>query len=434
MRRNLAVLFVLALSIIFLSCFEDDDNPVSPKDEDAPEAEILSPANGEIFPLGSTITFIGTGVDPQDGILDDASLVWRADQKDTLGTGDSIATNALAEGSHTIVLTAEDSDGKTGSDRVIISVIRENLSLESIWPNSDGDSWRFQYACRWWDDASDVPCWPTPEEVPDLPTMEEFEDLLRNQPTGDVCSTEEGEYALEFAGDTTTRSGATAQNLRETLTLDQGALALAAPSKAGAALLTRLCIARPDVAEKIRSKYPSIEVDAYPPQGKMSGLEISSESYAAIFMDPILVHGYAWEKTRDWIGTYGDIDQALAWKFLESDLGTGHEFSFQLVPSLADDVYLHCKVLRTFTAHTRLGSFEDSIECLYVIDYGIHATMPGVVGEAAEYTRTFDYGSVIYSPGIGPVYSYERALLYPGEQPSLGIGDMEISLLEAILR
>lgn len=430
MSGRIACLFAIVLSILMISCFEGDDDPVSPGDPNAPDAEILSPEHGATFPLGAVITFIGAGNDPQDGELHGSSLVWRVDRTAILGTGDTIATGALAEGTHDITLTATDSDGKSGSDGISIEVTVEDLSLASAWPNGDGSRWTYDYAGRWWSDVPAFVYWPTPEEVPDIPSMEELEDLLRNQPAGAVNRTDEAEYRLEFAGDTTTHSGATAQNLRETMIPGPGAVS--APGAAGAqrAFLSRLRAARPDLAARIESAYPGIDFGGDGPRGINSSDGLLPDLLAASIREPILVHGYAWEKTADWIGTYGDVDQALAWKFLEANLGIGHEFTFQLVPSLADDVYLHCKVLRTLTAHTEAGSFAHSIECLYAIDYGIFT----VIGTTDLYSRVFEYGSVIYSPGIGPVYSYERIMLSPGDPPSLGIGELEISLREAVIR
>ena len=433
MKIRIAVLVVLFLSTSFLCCFEDDDKPFTPNDGDFPTADILSPASGDPFTVGDTIIFIGTGIDPQDGALDGASLVWEIDPHYLLGTGDTIETDTISAGLRTVKLTVTDSDGNVDYREIAITVVDSAISIDNIWPNSEGDRWTYRYTSRWWGPVPPpIPdYWPTPEEVPGIPTMEELEDLLRNQPIGDVIGTAGAEYRLVFAGDTTTSSGAVAQNLRETFTSDQGAGNLAAGTPAGNAFLARLSLARPDLAEKIKTEYPGFAVGIDDPREAVSSAGPGAALFEMIF-EPNLVHGYAWEKTGEWIGTYGDVDQALAWKFLESNLRPGHWFVFQLVPSLADNVFLHCKILRTLTVNTPQGSYANSLECLYAIDYGCYI-VTDEFGSELGYWRSFDYGSVIYSPGIGPVYSYERVMLFPGNPPSIGMGDLEISLTESAI-
>jgi len=41
-----------------------------------------------------------------------------------------------------------------------------------------------------------------------------------------------------------------------------------------------------------------------------------------------------------------------------------------------------------------------------------------------------DYGRVIYVPEVGPVYTYERMLVNPGEPSSIGIGERILTLTD----
>jgi hypothetical protein len=117
----------------------------------------------------------------------------------------------------------------------------------------------------------------------------------------------------------------------------------------------------------------------------------------------------------------------LAWKFLTSNLFTGSEFSYQLMPNFAEDLVLHCRVYRRLTVTTDAGTFLNALDCLYILDYGI-TTVTDVYGDPKGYIRTYDYGRVIYAPTVGPVYSYERWGVDPGNPPSEGFLDITVRL------
>ena len=86
-----------------------------------PTATITAPASNAIFLLGSSVTFAGTGSDPEDGTLGGASLVWTSSLDGQVGTGASFSTSALSAGTHTMTLTAKDSHNATGiATRTII--------------------------------------------------------------------------------------------------------------------------------------------------------------------------------------------------------------------------------------------------------------------------------------------------------------------------
>ncbi|MBA2684872.1 MAG: PKD domain-containing protein [Gemmatimonadaceae bacterium] len=86
-----------------------------------PTATITSPANNASFVSGATVSFAGTGVDPEDGTLTGASLVW-TDGATQIGTGTSFSLSTLAVGTHVITLTATDSKGAKGTATVTIVI------------------------------------------------------------------------------------------------------------------------------------------------------------------------------------------------------------------------------------------------------------------------------------------------------------------------
>ncbi len=98
----------------------------------APTAAIASPANSASFVQGTSVTFTGTGTDPEDGALSGASLVWSSSRDGVMGTGASFATSALSVGSHTVTLTATDAQNATGTAIVAITVTANQAPTVSI--------------------------------------------------------------------------------------------------------------------------------------------------------------------------------------------------------------------------------------------------------------------------------------------------------------
>ena len=87
-----------------------------------PTVTITQPGNGSSFSDGQTITFQGSANDPEDGTLSGASLVWTSSLDLQIGTGTSFTRNDLSTGSHTITLTATDSEGAKASKTVGIGI------------------------------------------------------------------------------------------------------------------------------------------------------------------------------------------------------------------------------------------------------------------------------------------------------------------------
>jgi hypothetical protein len=299
-------------------------------------------------------------------------------------------------------------------------------TIQNIWPNADRTFWTYKVTVHTWGSPEPIcdSLYATEEEVPPVPTLDEIEDLLREHPIGYPVETIGAYYGQEFDGDTVSHSGATGQNLRETLYKQDDPALLSGRRSAGNPFLQHLYIARPDLRH-------ALEDAARPALGNIAESVGTGRcpllTVCASIECPILLHGYVWEKTDEWIGTYGDIDLLLAWKFLEADLTPGHEFTHQLVPGLTDDAFLHCRVLEEASVETEIMTFPRGLECLYMIDYGV-AFMPPIGEQSAGYCRTFDYGTVTYVPEVGPVASYERLLVHTGEPVGTGYARRYLSL------
>ena len=276
-------------------------------------------------------------------------------------------------------------------------------TLRTLWPNEDGRSWTYQVVDRAFTGGGGSTTYPTAAAVPPAPSMIQVAALLDHPPAETVSHSDTASFGLRFSGSVTTQSGVIAQNLAETLVSPAASGAARGPVGGQAAFLAQLYRARPDLRRLLRARFSSIGLP-----------DDTSHVYASIFL-----HGYAWEKTTQWIGTYGDVDTLLAWKFLTSRLSPGSEFTFQLVPSLASDVFLHGRILGRQTVHTPAGTFVDAVVCAYLVDYGLSVGVDDT-GNPIGYWRDYNYGSVTYVDGIGPVACYERRLW--------GLGDVTLRL------
>jgi len=87
-----------------------------------PIATIHEPQDGASYQFGETVTFSGSGEDPEDGALTGGSLTWTSNQDGQIGTGATLTHNDLSVGNHRIILTARDSEGWTGKDTVYIAI------------------------------------------------------------------------------------------------------------------------------------------------------------------------------------------------------------------------------------------------------------------------------------------------------------------------
>ena len=88
-----------------------------------PAGQIILPASEVTIAVSQTITFQGEVYDIDLGTLDDDNLQWFSDQEGLLGTGAIFNTASLSAGVHTITLMADDGQGQTWIDQVIVTVV-----------------------------------------------------------------------------------------------------------------------------------------------------------------------------------------------------------------------------------------------------------------------------------------------------------------------
>ena len=102
-----------------------------------PTATITSPADGASFPLGTAISFSGTGTDPEDGTLPAANFTWTTVAPDgverPLASGVTSGTGTpTAPGNYIIRLQVSDSGGLTDTDEVNITVTPAAKIVEGL--------------------------------------------------------------------------------------------------------------------------------------------------------------------------------------------------------------------------------------------------------------------------------------------------------------
>jgi len=93
-----------------------------------PDVTILGPADGATFFVRESIVFAGSATDPEDGPLTGASLVWTAGILGEIGTGELVTYDELPAATHTITLTATDSEGASASESITIEVRPPNIA------------------------------------------------------------------------------------------------------------------------------------------------------------------------------------------------------------------------------------------------------------------------------------------------------------------
>ena len=289
-------------------------------------------------------------------------------------------------------------------------------ALERLWPNEDGRAWDYAATRREWGYGSGFfqpeSLFSTPDSIGTL-TLDDVAAFLGNQPIGPGATTSEHIYTIRFNGMMTTTSGAVGQRLESTLSPDTIPTFSPSPlrSTSGGDFLARLAMARPDLRRRI-------EV--------LRAAQVPTASAKSVD-SPLFLSGWAWARTPEWIGSYGELNTEVAWKYLVANFATGSEFSLQLVPDLASDVFLHARMLPRETIVTESGTYTRAYVCLYLVDYGL-SNLTDADGNDLGYFHMYAYGTIAYVTDVGPVYSYERDLVQVGATPDLGAGDWTLKL------
>lgn len=289
------------------------------------------------------------------------------------------------------------------------------LTMSNCWPNDDGRYWSYAAMLRYIE-PQELIYTPPGQHVPEV-TTELAKQLLGKSIAFVPGVPTEYHFGMTFEGRLTSDSGVEGQNLVESFAAPVSGRPAITSSSFGRDFLERLAQARPDLRGRLAAAGVTIAPQSGPfrPEG-------------LAFLPPYFIHGYVWLKGPSWIGTYGEVDTMLAWKFLESNIHPGHAFRHQLVPSLASNVWLLGEVDRRVQVEVPGGrTVMNAIEVIYVIDYGIGEATDEAGNPLGSY-RTFDYGRVTYAPGVGPVVDLERRYANMGQNVTQGYMELRLDL------
>ncbi len=267
-------------------------------------------------------------------------------------------------------------------------------TMANIWPHADGTAWTFDLEY-----LDVVPAPDNPVKENEIPTMEELHAALQIPIQGDVAVMGEGLYRIALDGMVTTQSGAEGQNVVQTFYLEMPDVP-AAPVRVTRSgvdpALAMIARARPDLRPALESRY---------------GLEAKSLEDIG---PPFFLGGYAFAFEDSGYYGYADVDTNHSWVYLEGDLSVGSEFSLQLVPALADDIWLHGRIWSVGERSVGGRTFENVLECMYLMDFGEQE----ITNEDGDILGTFfpyNYGTTFYAPDWGPVSAIERHVASPPE-------------------
>jgi hypothetical protein len=118
------------------------ERPAAPVNQ-PPVVTIASPATGASFVAGSSVSFSGSALDPEDGNLS-AELVWVSTVDGPLGTGGSFS-RALSAGSHIISASVTDREGLYGFATVTVTVTSSTPPPPpetDLWLSAEGETLR----------------------------------------------------------------------------------------------------------------------------------------------------------------------------------------------------------------------------------------------------------------------------------------------------
>ena len=226
-------------------------------------------------------------------------------------------------------------------------------TLDSLWPNANGLRWEYEF----------VNTSPLPVE-----------------PSFTTSAT------LWFEG-TVQTPGGTAQWLH-------GVHSVPAKARTGAAadpLLAALWRARPDLRSAIQAR---------------TGRSLEE---VPINWWPFLLHDGYFMKSPTNIQMWQPDWSHPTWTYLTDDLRVGATFTHQLVPELADNIFLHGTVeVIDATVVTLAGTYEPAIRMGYVIDFGWGELTDPNIGQVIGRARGEIRGHVHFVPGVGPVEMLEN--------------------------
>jgi hypothetical protein len=240
------------------------------------------------------------------------------------------------------------------------------LDMGSLWPNGDGTAWTYE---------------------------QHWEVIFPETYGGDNV------VRLILDGTTVAPNGIDAQVLRGEV-VSGSTSSLAMHANAAGPLHGYLWQARPDLR-------PVLEAQAQA-AGTLPCPEDAPQGFQGIYLSG----DYAFQKTAGEIAAWRcNVADTRSWIWLVSSLSIGNTFTLQLVPDLADNVFLHGTIAAVEDVTVPAGTFGSCLRVDYVVDYGtVECTDQN--GNPVGTSRAETRGYVHYAPGTGPIQSFEEFIPY----------------------
>jgi hypothetical protein len=236
--------------------------------------------------------------------------------------------------------------------------------MSDYWPNDDGRTWTYD---QHYQEFTDTPA--------------------------DVVH----QAQLYFDGATVAPMGIAAQVLRSEGIPAQPPPALAsrwAPAEVSDPFLRTLWRARPDLHGAIAH---AVETASACPQ------DAPTDWYGVL-----LGGNLAYVKTADDVAAWRcNRDDTKSWIWLVSNLTIGNSVTLQLVPDLADDVFLHVTVAALEDVTVHAGVYPACLRVEYLVEYGSPLECIDYHGNSGH-LRFETTGYIDFAAGVGPVRSLEE--------------------------
>jgi len=243
------------------------------------------------------------------------------------------------------------------------SAFAQPLTMDALWPNEDGRSWRYD---------------------------QHYESFDINQLVVD------NQIRIFLDGTTVAPNGIQAQYLRQEV-ISGPVAATALVALVPDAFMRSVYEARPDLQQKILNLVADSPCPGNAPVGSYS----------------VLLNGeFAYRKTAQEIAAWRcNAADTRSWLWLVSDLTIGSTFTLQLLPDIATDIFLHGKMAAIESANVPAGTFDGCMLVEYVIDYGT-SECTDESGAIIGTSRSETHGYIHYAPLVGPVESFEEFIRF----------------------
>jgi hypothetical protein len=252
--------------------------------------------------------------------------------------------------------------------------------MSDLWPNDDGHSWVYYQIYREY-------LWEEPQTI-------------------------ENEARIYLDGYAEVPGGITVQNLRIEVISPSPAVPSFASAPPLSAPVSRRSVSWERAPKPITDPFWRNLWWARPDLRAAIERRASSGEMATTAWPPgyyqVLISAPNYRKTADDIGAWRSDQEAMeSWMWLVSDLTIGRTFDLQLIPDLADDVWLHATVSAWEDVTVPAGSFPGCLKVDYTIDYGI-STCTNEQGIETGQMRSETVGWIDYAPLVGPVRTHEE--------------------------